>query len=74
MQRAKNMSNIKSKAKTTVYTRYPLSNVLIYNGTTIFHFLLGGIGIILGYNPWIGYLFGFVVFPKTACVYCAAKK
>jgi len=35
-------------------TKYPLSSMLIYNGTTILHYLLGGIGIILGYNiPWI---------------------
>lgn len=43
-----------SKTKTEVYTKYPLSSVLIYNGTTILHYLLGGVGIILGYNiPWI---------------------
>jgi len=40
------------------YTRYPLSSILIYNGTTILHFLLGGIGIILGYGNWVGYLLG----------------
>jgi hypothetical protein len=36
--------------KAKVYKRYPKSSLLIYNGTTISHFLLGGIGIILGYN------------------------
>ena len=75
------MSNIKSKAKAKVYTRYQLSNILIYNGTTILHFLLGGIGIILGYNSWIGYLFGslylafafvqmYVIMPLTVCPNC----
>ncbi len=45
---------ILSKTNAEVYTRYPISNILIYNGTTILHYLLGGIGIILGYNiPWI---------------------
>jgi len=31
------MQTEKTKAK--LYTRYPLSNVLIYNGSTILHFL-----------------------------------
>jgi hypothetical protein len=44
----------KFNERTEVYTKYPLSSVLIYNGTTILHYLLGGVGIILGYNiPWI---------------------
>jgi len=44
-----------SKTKTEVYTRYPITSLLICNGTTILHYLLGGFGIILGYNiPWIG--------------------
>jgi len=38
-----------------------LSNIMIYNGVTVLHFLLGGIGIILGYGfSWIGYPLGFV--------------
>jgi hypothetical protein len=41
-----------------LYTRYPLSSVLIYNGVTIIHYTLGGIGIILGYGFWIGYALG----------------
>jgi len=43
-----------------LYTRYPLLNILTYNGTTITHYLLGGTGIILGYNSWIGYLIGIL--------------
>jgi hypothetical protein len=43
-----------------LYTRYPLLNILIYNGTTIIHYLLGGAGIILGYASWIGYLIGII--------------
>ena len=38
------------RAKAEVYTRYPLSSVLSYNGATILHFLLGGIGITGGYR------------------------
>ena len=50
----------KKKKKAKLYTRYPLSSILIYNGSTILHFLLGGFGIILGYNfsSWAGYTFG----------------
>lgn len=36
--------------KDSGYTRYPLSSLLIYNGATAFHYLLGGFGIMLGYN------------------------
>jgi hypothetical protein len=68
--------------KVEVYTRYPLSSVLIYNGTTILHFVLGGTGIIIGYNfSWAGQLFGFsylvfsfvqmyVIMPLTVCPNC----
>jgi len=49
-----------SSQKIQLYTRYPLANILIYNGTTVAHYLLGGTGIILGYNSWIGYLIGFL--------------
>jgi hypothetical protein len=69
--------------KAELYSRYPLSSVLIYNGSTILHFLLGGIGIALGYSfsPWVGYTFGvlylvlslvemYVVMPLTVCPNC----
>lgn len=71
------------RAKAKLYTRYPLSSLLIYNGATILHFLLGGIGIILGYNfsSWAGYTFGtlylafsfvemYVMMPLTVCPNC----
>ncbi len=65
-----------------VYTRYPLSSILTYNGTTILHFFLGATGIILGYNSWIGYLLGsvylafslaemYVHMPLKVCPNCA---
>ncbi len=69
--------------KAKLYSRYPLSSVLIYNGSTILHFLLGGIGIAIGYNfsPWTGYTFGilylvlsfvemYVIMPLTVCPNC----
>jgi hypothetical protein len=73
----------RERAKAKLYTRYPLSSLLIYNGATILHFLLGGIGIILGYNfsSWASYLFGslylvfsfvemYVMMPLTVCPNC----
>lgn len=72
----------KKRVKAKVYARYPLSSILIYNGTTVLHFLLGGFGIILGYNfSWIAYLFGslylafsfaemYVIMPLTVCPNC----
>jgi len=72
-------SNTRSKAK--VYTRYPLSSLLVYNGSTTLHYLLGGAGIILGYNSWVGYLVGalylvfsfvqmYVFMPLSVCPNC----
>lgn len=49
-----------SNQKPDLYTKYPLSSVLIYNGATITHYVLGGIGIFLGYASWIGYLLGSI--------------
>ncbi|HEY9246590.1 MAG TPA: hypothetical protein VIO11_07080 [Candidatus Methanoperedens sp.] len=67
--------------KLTVYSIYPLSSVLIYNITTVFHYLLGGAGIILGYHPWIGDVLGimyilfaffqmYVLMPLSVCPNC----
>ena len=71
------------ESKAGLYSRYPLSSVLIYNGSTILHFLLGGVGIALGYrfSPWAGYPFGvlyfvlsfvemYVIMPLTVCPNC----
>ena len=71
------------KGKANVYKRYPLSSVLIYSGSTILHFLLGGIGIMIGYSfsSWAGYLFGslyllfsflemYVMMPLVVCPKC----
>ena len=43
-----------------LYTRYPLVNILTYNGATILHYALGGAGIIIGYNSWIGITAGVI--------------
>ena len=65
-----------------LYTRYPLSSILVYNGSTILHFLLGGIGIALGYDSLVGYILGtlyfglalgemYVLMPLKVCPNCA---
>lgn len=70
-----------NELKAKLYTRYPMSSVLIYNGSTILHFLLGGIGIGLSYPFWVGYIFGpfyfvfafvemYVVMPLIVCPNC----
>jgi hypothetical protein len=55
---------------------------LTYNGTTVLHYLLGALGIILGYRfSWIGYPLGFlylafvlmqmyVIMPLVVCPNC----
>ena len=64
------------------YTRYPLSSLLIYNGVTLLHYLLGGTGIALGYGLTRGaYAFGalylafsfaqmYAIMPLTVCPNC----
>jgi hypothetical protein len=74
-----------SRKKPNLYTRYPLSSVLIYNSTTVVHYVLGGIGIILGYGSWIGYALGslylafsflemYVHMPLKVCCNCVYYK
>lgn len=74
-----------SKQKPELYTRYPFSSVLIYNGTTVAHYLLGGIGIFIGYASWLGYLLGslyllfsfmemYVHMPLKVCPNCVYFK
>lgn len=64
-----------------LYKRYPISNVVLYNGITVLHFLLGGAGFILGYHSWVGYLLGsiylvfafgemYVLMPFRVCPNC----
>jgi hypothetical protein len=65
-----------------LYTRYPVSSLLIYNGVTALHFLLGGTGIALGYGfsnaaylagaLYLAFAFGqmYVLMPLTVCRNC----
>jgi hypothetical protein len=79
------MSLSESSTRTKVYKKYPLTNIIIYNGTTILHFLVGGLGLIIGYSfirpSWVGYLFGliyilfafgqmYIIMPLTVCPNC----
>jgi len=67
--------------KAKLYTRYPIYSILIYNGSTALHYLVGGVGIIIGYNSWIGLLPGvlymvlsfiemYVLMPLKVCPNC----
>ena len=71
------------KVKAKLYTKFPWSSVFIYNGSTVTHYLLGGIGIMIGYSfsSWAGFLFGglyllfafvemYVTMPMTVCPSC----
>jgi hypothetical protein len=73
----------KKGARAELYVRYPASSIVVYNGATILHFLLGGIGITLGYSfsSWAGYTFGllylvlsfaemYVIMPLKVCPNC----
>ena len=72
----------RKSVKAKVYPRYPVSSIVIYNGVTALHFLLGGSGIILGYNfSWLAYLFGYlylgfafgqmyIIMPLAVCPNC----
>ncbi len=69
--------------KAELYKRYPSTSILTYHGSTVLHFVLGGIGIALGYGfaAWAGTLFGalylvlalaemYVLMPLTVCPNC----
>jgi hypothetical protein len=68
--------------KARLYKRYPASSVLIYNGSTVLHFFLGGLGIVIGYDfSGIAYVFGvlyvalalaemYVLMPLKVCPSC----
>ena len=67
--------------KPVLYTQYPLTSILIYNGATVLHFSLGGAGIILGYHSWAGYSLGvlyllfaftemYLLMPLKVCPNC----
>lgn len=72
-----------SQNKAKLYTQYPGSSILIYNGATVFHFALGGLGILLGlsFSPWASqalaiiylvFAFGemYLLMPLVVCPNC----
>ncbi|MFX1233117.1 MAG: hypothetical protein ACFFBY_01050 [Promethearchaeota archaeon] len=71
-----------SKPKAKLYQKYPIYRVLIYEASTILHYLIGGIGLIIGYTfLWLGYLIGsiyiifaflqmYILMPLTVCPNC----
>lgn len=80
------MASEKQK-KAKLYTRYPLSSILMYNGSTVIHYLLGGVGIMIGYafSSFAGYLLGalylafsliemYIILPLTVCPHCVYYK
>lgn len=68
--------------KAKLHTRYPVSSILVYNGSTILHFLLGGAAIMVGYNfsavsmifAYLYFAFSFLemymVMPLKVCPCC----
>ena len=48
----------KSVAKPELYSVYPVTSLLIYNGVTVLHYLAGGLGLVLGYGALVGGLLG----------------
>jgi hypothetical protein len=67
--------------KPRTYVRYPLSGLLIYNGSTALHYLIGGAGIMFGYSSLSGYVVGgvylvfaflqmYVLMPLAVCPNC----
>jgi hypothetical protein len=65
-----------------LYKVYPAANKLIYNGTTTVHFLLGGLGIWVGYSSYdfaflaalayVIFAFGqmYIIMPLVVCPNC----
>ncbi|MFX1470764.1 MAG: hypothetical protein ACFFB8_19165 [Promethearchaeota archaeon] len=77
------LSDIKdSKPRAKIYHKFSLFRVFIYESSTILHYLIGGIGLIIGYTFLsLGYLIGviyiifaflqmYVLMPLTVCPNC----
>ncbi|MFX0021056.1 MAG: hypothetical protein ACFE9S_01935 [Candidatus Hermodarchaeota archaeon] len=76
-------TNIKeSKPRAKIYQKYSFSRVFIYEFSTILHYLIGGLGLVIGYTfLWLGYLIGliyiifaflqmYILMPLTVCPNC----
>lgn len=71
-----------SKPKAKLYKKYSFLRVFTYEFSTILHFLIGGLGLIIGYAfLWLGYLIGviyiifaflqmYILMPLTVCPNC----
>ena len=71
----------KARDRREIFTRYPATSVLLYNGVTIAHFLLGAAGLVVGYGSPVGWVLGpvyfslallemYVVMPLKVCNKC----
>lgn len=68
--------------KAKLHTRYPASSIIVYNGTTVLHFLLGAAGIMVGYKfssismtfAYLYFAFSFLemymIMPLKVCPCC----
>jgi fatty acid desaturase len=71
-----------SKPRAKLYQRYSFSRVFIYEFSTFLHYLVGGLGLIIGYTFLrLGYLIGliyiifaflqmYILMPLTVCPNC----
>jgi hypothetical protein len=71
-----------TKAKAKLYPRFPFYRVFIYEFTTILHYILGGLGLLIGFSFLsLGYLIGsiylafaflqmYILMPLTVCPNC----
>jgi hypothetical protein len=70
-----------------VHKVYPLSSVALYNGVTLAHYLLGAVGVIIGYSRWplLGWILGltyvgfaivqmWVLMPIQVCPSCVYRR
>lgn len=69
-----------------LYTRYPLASVLVYNGTTALHFVIGGLIVLLAFGySWQGYALAglylafsfaemYLLMPLSVCPSCVYSR
>ena len=74
--------NMAAGGDAKLYKSYPSSSVLLYNGTTDAHFLLGGLGLLIGYGwTWYAWVLGlgymavafaqmYLMMPLVVCPNC----
>jgi len=87
VKKAKPVAKSKPTAKAKLYNRYPLLTIVIYNGTTLLHFIIGGIILFytnhffgkLGITFGLAYIFlslleMYVMMPLQVCRNCVYFK